>query len=89
MLVSGQIHAQPALVLVIVAYWRKIRLEERALLQAFGGEYRNYQHNIWALVPFVIRHRKRSFLSLAIKRVLLKWGFTCRTRPLNILAKQR
>ena len=52
-LVSGQIHAPVALVLVTLAYWRKIRLEERALGETFGGEFEDYRRGTWALVPLV------------------------------------
>jgi protein-S-isoprenylcysteine O-methyltransferase Ste14 len=52
-LVSGQVHAPLALVLVTLAYWRKIRLEERALGETFGREFQDYQRGTWALVPLV------------------------------------
>ena len=33
------------------AYWRKIRLEEAVLDQAFGPDYADYRRSTWALVP--------------------------------------
>ena len=52
-LVSGEIHAPLALLLVTLAYWRKIRLEERALGEAFGAEHEAYRRHTWALIPGV------------------------------------
>jgi protein-S-isoprenylcysteine O-methyltransferase Ste14 len=52
-LVSGEIHAPLALVVVTMAYWRKMRLEERALGEEFGGDYDAYRHETWALVPLL------------------------------------
>jgi protein-S-isoprenylcysteine O-methyltransferase Ste14 len=50
-LVSGQVHALVALGLVLLAYWRKIRLEERALAGAFPAEYERYRSETWAWIP--------------------------------------
>ena len=50
-LVSGEIHALVAIVLVTVAYWRKIRMEERALAESFGAEHEAYRRETWAWVP--------------------------------------
>jgi len=52
-LVSGEIHAIVAPVIVTLAYWRKIRLEEDALGETFGGEFDAYRRDTWALVPLV------------------------------------
>jgi protein-S-isoprenylcysteine O-methyltransferase Ste14 len=52
-IVSGEIHALVALVIVTLAYWRKIRLEEDALSETFGGEFDAYRRDTWALVPLV------------------------------------
>jgi protein-S-isoprenylcysteine O-methyltransferase Ste14 len=52
-LVSGEVHAPLALVVVTLAYWRKIRLEERVLAQTFGADHEAYRQDTWALVPFV------------------------------------
>lgn len=50
-LVSGQIHAPIALVMVTVAYWRKIRLEEQALGASFGVDHSLYRESTWVLIP--------------------------------------
>lgn len=50
-LVSGEIHGPVALLLVTMAYWRKIRLEEQALGKTFGAEFDAYRRNTWAFVP--------------------------------------
>ena len=50
-LVSGEIHAPLALLIVTLAYWRKIRLEEQALEKTFGADFDAYRRDTWALVP--------------------------------------
>jgi protein-S-isoprenylcysteine O-methyltransferase Ste14 len=52
-LVSGEIHALFALVLVTLAYWRKARLEDRALAATFGADHESYRRHTWAMVPFL------------------------------------
>lgn len=52
-LVSGEVHAPLALLLVTLAYWRKIRMEERALAETFGAEHEAYRRHTWALIPGV------------------------------------
>jgi protein-S-isoprenylcysteine O-methyltransferase Ste14 len=52
-IVSGQIHALVALVITLLAYWRKIRLEERALAGAFPGDHERYCSETWAWIPGV------------------------------------
>jgi protein-S-isoprenylcysteine O-methyltransferase Ste14 len=52
-LVSGEVHAPVALVLVLLAYWRKIRLEESALAEAFPGDHDRYRAGTWAWIPGV------------------------------------
>jgi protein-S-isoprenylcysteine O-methyltransferase Ste14 len=50
---SGEIHAVIARVLVTVAYWRKISMEERAQSGAFNVEDEEYRRNTWSLIPGV------------------------------------
>jgi protein-S-isoprenylcysteine O-methyltransferase Ste14 len=50
-IVFGEIHALLALMLVALAYWRKICIEERALNEAFGPEYETYRRHTSALFP--------------------------------------
>ena len=51
--VSGEIHAPIALMIVALAYWRKIRMEERAMAATFGADHEAYRRDTWALVPFL------------------------------------
>jgi protein-S-isoprenylcysteine O-methyltransferase Ste14 len=50
-LVSGQVHALVALALVLLAYWRKIRMEERAMAAAFPDDHERYRADTWAWIP--------------------------------------
>jgi protein-S-isoprenylcysteine O-methyltransferase Ste14 len=53
-LVTGEWLAVVGLVLVALAYGRKIRLEETNLKVAFGIDYDAYRRETWALVPWVL-----------------------------------
>jgi protein-S-isoprenylcysteine O-methyltransferase Ste14 len=50
-LASGEWHALVGVIMLAVAYWRKIRLEERNLRTVFGSEYDAYRRDSWALIP--------------------------------------
>ena len=52
-LVSGEIHAVLAVLLIALAYWRKLRLEEIALASAFGPSFAEYRRHTWALIPYL------------------------------------
>jgi len=52
-MVDGRIHALLGVALVAAAYWRKIRIEEAKLGEAFGGEWEEYRRGTWAMVPGV------------------------------------
>src|SRR5215813_10586147 len=52
--IAGERLALVGLVVALLAYLRKIRLEDAALKQAFGAEYEAYQRESWGLVPWVI-----------------------------------
>jgi protein-S-isoprenylcysteine O-methyltransferase Ste14 len=52
-IVSGELHGLLAVVLCMIAYWRKTRMEERGLQVAFGRAYDDYRRASWALIPFV------------------------------------
>jgi protein-S-isoprenylcysteine O-methyltransferase Ste14 len=50
-LVSGELHGPIALVLMMVVYTRKIRMEEQALSQAFGPDHAAWRAETWAWIP--------------------------------------
>ena len=50
-LVSGELHALIAVVIAVIAYARKIPMEERHLDSVFGGAYAEYRKKSWALIP--------------------------------------
>jgi protein-S-isoprenylcysteine O-methyltransferase Ste14 len=50
-IVTGERLAFVGLAFAGFAYWRKIRLEEANLRQAFGDSYDAYRRDTWALVP--------------------------------------
>ena len=50
-IVSGQMHALLGLLLGVIAYLRKTRMEERNLVDAFGPRYDAYREGTWAIVP--------------------------------------
>ena len=52
--VTGEWLGVIGFVMVLLAYWRKIRLEEAALDKAFGPAYDSYRRDTWALVPWVL-----------------------------------
>ncbi len=52
-IVVGEVRGVLALVLVLIAFLRKIRLEERWLRERFGPSYVEYQKKVKALIPFV------------------------------------
>ena len=43
-----------AVAILAAALWRKLRIEERWLLESFGAEYAAYRQSTWALIPFVL-----------------------------------
>jgi protein-S-isoprenylcysteine O-methyltransferase Ste14 len=49
--VSGQSQALLGLLIVAFAYWRKIRLEEANLRNAFGVAYDVYRRETGSLIP--------------------------------------
>jgi protein-S-isoprenylcysteine O-methyltransferase Ste14 len=50
-LVTGEWLAVVGVAVVLIAYWRKIRLEEATLDVAFGADYESYRRTSWALIP--------------------------------------
>ncbi len=52
-IVVGQVRALIALLLILIAFLRKIWLEEKWLLERFGQQYVEYQKRVKALIPFI------------------------------------
>jgi len=50
-IVFGQMHALIGLVIGMIAYLRKTRMEEVNLVNAFGQRYDDYRKETWAIVP--------------------------------------
>jgi protein-S-isoprenylcysteine O-methyltransferase Ste14 len=42
------------IVIMALAFWRKLRIEERWMLEQFGDAYRAYRQRVAALIPGVI-----------------------------------
>lgn len=53
-LARGEWRGVLAVVIALLALWRKLRLEERWMQEQFGEQYRAYKHRVAALVPFVL-----------------------------------
>jgi protein-S-isoprenylcysteine O-methyltransferase Ste14 len=53
-LITGRLQGVIAVVLIVLAYARKIGLEERTLRGAFGAAYDEYRRGSWALVPWLV-----------------------------------
>ncbi len=51
--VEGEVRGILALVLILIAFLCKIRLEERWLRERFGPSYLEYQKRVKALIPFI------------------------------------
>lgn len=37
-----------------IALWRKLRMEERWMIELFGGRYEQYRRETWALIPYLL-----------------------------------
>jgi len=53
-LCNGEYRGLFALLLVTIALWRKLQLEEQWMTEIFGERYEKYKRRVAALVPFVI-----------------------------------
>jgi len=43
-----------AVLMVTIALWRKLRMEERWLAELFGEQYARYRQHTWALIPYLL-----------------------------------
>jgi len=43
-----------AVVIVLAGFWRKLKLEERWMIETFGDAYLRYREKVRALIPFVL-----------------------------------
>ena len=50
-LITGEWLAVVGVAMAVLAYWRKIRLEEANLKVAFGAEYDSYRGDTWTMIP--------------------------------------
>lgn len=51
----GQVRSLVALPMLLLAFWLKLRAEERLLLQAFGDQYSGYQQTVRsAIIPLIL-----------------------------------
>jgi protein-S-isoprenylcysteine O-methyltransferase Ste14 len=53
-IVRGEWRGVLAVVIVFAALWRKLRLEERWMIETFGDQYRRYRERTAALIPFLL-----------------------------------
>ena len=53
-LIAGEVHALIAFALLVVAYTRKIRQEERLMRETFGPAYEAYQRESGAVIPWLL-----------------------------------
>jgi protein-S-isoprenylcysteine O-methyltransferase Ste14 len=51
LMVAGEVHAIAGLVMIVLAYLRKIRMEETILAAQFGEEFAAWRKETWALAP--------------------------------------
>jgi protein-S-isoprenylcysteine O-methyltransferase Ste14 len=52
-IVRGEWRGVLAVLIAFAALWRKLRLEERWMIETFGDEYRRYREHTAALIPFL------------------------------------
>jgi protein-S-isoprenylcysteine O-methyltransferase Ste14 len=52
-LAAGRLYGMAAFLLVALALWWRLRIEERWMAAEFGQRYEGYRRSSWALIPFV------------------------------------
>ena len=53
-IILGQIRGLLGVGVLSLAFWLKLRMEERFMLEQFGDEYREYRRQVKALIPYVV-----------------------------------
>jgi protein-S-isoprenylcysteine O-methyltransferase Ste14 len=53
-LVVGEWRGLLATLLMVISFWRKLRLEEELMRQTFGEQYQRYREHTAALIPFLL-----------------------------------
>jgi protein-S-isoprenylcysteine O-methyltransferase Ste14 len=51
---EGQWFRLVAVAVILWAFWRKLRIEERWMRQQFGSAYETYSQHVSALIPFIL-----------------------------------
>jgi protein-S-isoprenylcysteine O-methyltransferase Ste14 len=51
---TGALLAFISLLVILVLFLVKIRMEEQFLIEEFGGDYERYRHEVKALIPYVL-----------------------------------
>ncbi|MAZ27321.1 MAG: isoprenylcysteine carboxyl methyltransferase [Cytophagaceae bacterium] len=54
MIIVGDYKAIVAVAIMVVSFWFKLKKEEMVLMDAFGDEYKEYQSQTKALIPYII-----------------------------------
>jgi protein-S-isoprenylcysteine O-methyltransferase Ste14 len=49
----GEWRSLIGVLIAAVAFWRKLRIEERRMLEFFGAKYQTYRQKVASLIPFV------------------------------------
>jgi protein-S-isoprenylcysteine O-methyltransferase Ste14 len=52
--IVGEVRGLLGVGVLAVAFWLKLRKEERFMLEEFGVDYRRYQERVKALIPYVL-----------------------------------
>jgi protein-S-isoprenylcysteine O-methyltransferase Ste14 len=53
-IILGQIRGLLGVGVLLLSFWLKSRIEERFMLEEFGAQYREYQRQVKALIPYVV-----------------------------------
>jgi protein-S-isoprenylcysteine O-methyltransferase Ste14 len=53
-LAQGEWRGVLAALLMLISFWRKLTVEERWMLDAFGNQYQRYREHTWALIPYLL-----------------------------------